>query len=53
MFRNFIVRKFKSKIKGARKYHAKRDQEAVDTLKKTLITSAKKLSEKKVNNINK
>lgn len=33
-FRNFIVRKFKSKIKVARKYHAKKDQVAVDTFKK-------------------
>lgn len=52
-FRNFIVRKFKSKIKVARKYHAKKDQEAVDTFKKTSIKSAKKLSKKKVKNIKK
>jgi hypothetical protein len=52
-FRNFIVRKFKSKIKVARKYHAKKDQEAVDTFKKTLIKSAKKSSKKKVKNTKK
>ena len=33
-FRNFIVRKFKSKIKVASKYHVKKDQDVVDTLKK-------------------
>ena len=36
-FRGFIIRKFKSKIKVARKYHAKKDQEAVDAFKKTSI----------------
>lgn len=46
-FRNFIVRKFKSKIKVARKYHVKKDLEAVDTFKKTSIKSAKKSSKKK------
>jgi transposase len=52
-FRNFIVRKFKSKIKVARKYHAKKDQEAVDTLKKTSIKSVKKSSKTKVKIIKK
>jgi transposase len=52
-FRSFIVRKFKSKIKVARKYHAKKDEEAVDTFKKTSIKFAKKLSMKKVNRIKK
>lgn len=47
-FRGFIVRKFKSKIKVARKYHEKKDQEAVDTFKKTSIKSVKKSSRKKV-----
>lgn len=47
-FRSFIVRKFKSKIKVARKYHVKKDQEAVATFKKTSIKSVKKLSKKKV-----
>lgn len=46
-FRNFIVRKFKSNIKVARKYHLKKDQEAVEAFKKTLIESAKKSSKKK------
>lgn len=46
-FRNFIVRKFKSKIKVARKYHAKKDQEAVDAFKKTSIKSAQKSLKKK------
>lgn len=49
-FRSFIIRKFKSKIKVARKYHAKKDQEAVDTFKKTSIKSAKKLLKKNVKN---
>lgn len=48
-FRGFIVRKFKSKIKVARKYNAKKDQEAVDTFKKTSIKSAKKSLMKKAN----
>ena len=52
-FRNFIIRKFKSKIKVARKYHAKKDQEAVDTLKKTSIKSAKKLSKRKAKSMKK
>ena len=46
-FRGFIVRKFKSKIKVARKYHEKKDQQAVDTFKKTSIKSVKQLSKKK------
>lgn len=47
-FRSFIIRKFKSKIKVARKYHAKKNQEAVDTFKKTSIRLAKKSLKKKV-----
>jgi len=47
-FRSFIIRKFKSKIKVARKYHAKKNQEAVDTFKKTSIKSVKKLSKNTV-----
>jgi len=46
-FREFLIRKFKSKIKVARKYHSKKDQEAVDTFKKTSIKSVKKLLKKK------
>ena len=45
-FRSFIIRKFKSKIKVARRYHAKKNPEAVDTFKKTSIKSVKKLSKK-------
>jgi len=41
-FRGFIARKFKSKVKVARKYHEKKDPEAVDTFKKTTIKSTKK-----------
>lgn len=52
-FRSFIIRKFKSKIKVARKYHAKKDQEAVDTFKKTSIKSVKRLSVKKVKSLKK
>ena len=52
-FRNFIIRKFESKIKVARKYHAKKDQDAVDTFKKTSITSAKKSFKKKAPRIKK
>lgn len=52
-FRSFIVRKFKSKIKVARKYHVKKDQEAVDTFKKTSNRFVKKLSKKNVKNIKK
>lgn len=37
--RSFVLRKFKTKIKVARKYHAKKDQEAVDAFKKTSIKS--------------
>lgn len=46
-FRGFIIRKFKSKIKVARKYHAKKDQEAVDAFKKTSVKSARKSSKEK------
>jgi len=45
-FRSFIIRKFKSKIKVARKYHAKKSQEAVDTFKKNLMKPARKSSKK-------
>lgn len=40
--RSFIIRKFKSKIKVARKYHLKKDPEAVHSFKKTSIKFAKK-----------
>lgn len=48
-FRLFMIRKFQTKIKVARKYHAKKDQVAVDTFKKTSIKSVKKSSMKKLN----
>jgi len=45
-FHGLVVRKFKAKIKVARKVHVKKDVEAVETFKKTSIGSAKKLSKK-------
>jgi transposase len=45
-FHGIVVRKFKAKIKVARKSHVKKDEEAVDAFKKTLIKSAKKSSVK-------
>ena len=47
-FRSFIIRKFSSKIKVARKYHAKKSLQAIDTFKKTSIKPAKKSLMKKV-----
>jgi transposase len=47
-FRSFIIRKFQSKIKVARKSHVQKSQQAVDTFKKTSIKSAKKSLKKKV-----
>jgi transposase len=47
-FRSFIIRKFKSKIKVARKYHVKKSQEAADAFKKSSIKPAKKSLKKKV-----
>jgi len=41
-----VVRKFKAKIKVARKVHIKKDIEAVEAFKKTSTRSAKKLSQK-------
>lgn len=40
-FHGFVVRKFKAKIKVARKVHIKKDQEAVEAFKKTLLNSVK------------
>lgn len=45
-FHGFVVRKFKAKIKAARKVHVKKDIEAAEAFKKTSIRSAKKLSQK-------
>jgi transposase len=39
--KNFVQRKFKTKIKTARKSHVKKDPEAVATFKKTLVKNAK------------
>ena len=41
-FHGFVVRKFKAKIKVARKSHIKKDAQAVETFKKTSDKSAKK-----------
>ncbi len=41
-FHGFVVRKFKAKIKVARKSHVKKDADAVEAFKKTSIKSAKK-----------
>jgi len=43
-FHGFVVRKFKDKIKVARKIHVKKDVEAVESFKKTSIKSATKSS---------
>ena len=40
-FHGFVVRKFKAKIKVARKSHLKKDEEAVFAFKKTLPDTAK------------
>ena len=43
-FHGLVVRKFKAKIKVARKVHIKKDPEAVEAFKKTSMGSAKKSS---------
>lgn len=43
-FHGFVVRKFKAKIKVARKVHVKKDVEAVEAFKKTSTKSAKNSS---------
>jgi hypothetical protein len=45
-FHGFVVRKYKAKIKVARKVHVKKDIEAVQAFKKTSIRSAKNLLQK-------
>lgn len=45
-FHGFVVRKFKAKIKTARKSHVKKDREAVDAFKKTSANTASKSSPK-------
>ena len=46
-FHGFVVRKFKAKIKTARKSHIKKDLQVVEAFKKTSVKSVKKLSPKK------
>jgi transposase len=46
-FHGFVVRKFKAKIKVARKVHIKQDPEAVKAFKKTSTRSARILLQKK------
>jgi transposase len=46
-FHGFVVRKFKAKIKVARKSHVKKDDQAVEAFKKTSNRSVKKSSPKK------
>jgi transposase len=46
-FHGYVVRKFQSKIKVARKSHDKKDPEAVEAFKKTLVANAEKLQRKK------
>lgn len=41
-FHGFVVRKFKAKIKTARKVHVKKDTEKSDEIKKTLVGTVKK-----------
>jgi transposase len=43
-FHGFVVRKFKAKIKTARKSHVKKDQASVDAFKKTSANAANKSS---------
>lgn len=40
-FKGFVYRKFKTKIKTARKIHVKKDQDKVEDFKKTSVKSAK------------
>lgn len=49
-FHGFVVRKFKAKIKVARKSHIKKDAKAVEDFKKTSVESAKKLLQKQEKN---
>ena len=46
-FHGFVVRKFKAKIKVARKTHIKKNEQAVDAFKKTSSRFVKKSSLKK------
>lgn len=46
-FKGYVVRKFKAKIKTARKVHVNKDQEKADNFKKTSTNNAKVSSTKK------
>lgn len=52
-FHGFVVRKFKAKIKTARKVHVNKDEQAVEDFKKTSVISAKRLSPKRESSIKK
>lgn len=52
-FHGFVVRKFKAKIKAARKSHIKKDEKAVEAFKKTSVKSVKKSSQNKSGGIKK
>jgi len=45
-FYGFVVRKYKAKVKVARKSHVKKDPAAVEAFKKTSVSSVKKSSQK-------
>lgn len=46
-FKGYVTRKFKAKIKTARKVHVKKDQEKVEIFKKTSVKNVKTSSTKK------
>jgi transposase len=52
-FHGFVVRKFKAKIKTARKVHVKKDKEAVENFKKNSPNCVKKSTTKKVRGLKK
>ena len=52
-FHGFVVRKFKAKVKVARKVHLKKDEKASETFKKTSVHSAKSSSPTKKKSIKK
>lgn len=52
-FHGFVVRKFKAKVKVARKAHIKKDKQAVEAFKKTSVKSVKKSPQRKKEGIKK
>jgi len=52
-FHGFVVRKFKAKIKVARKSHIKKDEQALEDFKKTSVESVKKSLKRKKESIKK